>query len=318
MARLLFFILMTVFAGQLTLAADSVADLPAYDKNETVSGRLRSVGSDSMDELMKAWEKAFKEHHPKLRIFHQGKGSDTAIPLLLERRVEFGPMSRSFSDEEIVVFEERLGKTPLQIPVAIDAIAIYVHPDNPVAQSGLTTEQLRAVFGAGGAAKTWGDLGVNGALADQPIQRYSRNVVSGTRAVFQDKVLNGGEFGEIESMPSSKLVVAGVAIDPAGIGYSSLSYRTGDVAVAPVAAGGGAPIPPIKGDGVDDAYPLKRELYLMVNLDPNDRTADLKREFLRFVLSQDGQRIALEEGLFPVGATTAQKNLEAVISLSSL
>ncbi|MGE9295967.1 MAG: PstS family phosphate ABC transporter substrate-binding protein [Puniceicoccales bacterium] len=318
MPRLFISLIAFVFAYQSLLMADGVAELPVYSKEQTVSGRLRSVGSDSMDELMKTWELVFKMEHPELHLFHQGKGSDTAIPLLIEGRVEFGPMSRPLSGEELKSFEDKLGKAPLQIPVAVDAIAIYVHPGNPVAKQGLSIDQLKKIFMSGeGAAKTWGDVGVTGPLANQSINLYSRNVVSGTRAVFRKAVLDGADFGEVVPLPSSKEVVESVAADPLGIGYSSLTYNDGEVALVPVSKDvGGEPVSPLV-DGVPNRnYPLLRELFLVVNVVPGDPSGPVKREFIKFVLSREGQEIVSEHGLMPVAAADAQRKLKELAALS--
>ena len=143
-----------------TAAAD--ATLPNYERASGISGNLTSVGSDTLANLMTLWGEEFKKNYPNVNIQVQAAGSSTAPPALAEGTSNMGPMSRMMKDSEIQAFEERHGYRPTAVPVAIDALAVYVHKDNPI--KGLTIEQVDAIFsstrrcGTGADITRWGDL----------------------------------------------------------------------------------------------------------------------------------------------------------------
>ena len=125
--------------------ADTVdAKLPVYKKASGVSGNLSSVGSDTLANLMTLWAEEFKRLYPNVNIQIQAAGSSTAPPALTEGTANLGPMSRMMKDNEIQAFEQKHGYKPTAIPVAIDALAVHVHKDNPVKE--LTMEQVDAIF----------------------------------------------------------------------------------------------------------------------------------------------------------------------------
>lgn len=274
-------------------------------RRPVVTGRLRSVGSDSMDRIMEDWTKSFAEKNPGLRVSHESKGSSTAIPALLEGRADFGPMSRPLKKEEIDEFAERFGYAPTQVRVALDTIAIYLNPANPLAKTGLTLKQLDAIFSStrkrGGArVTTWGDLGLDGAWKDVPVRVYSRNGASGTYAFFREEVLLKGDFREdMTTLAGSAELVSAVASDKYAIGYSGIGYRTADVAVAPVASRKGEKYQePDEANAVSGAYPISRALYLTLNRRPDRPASELQKEFLRHVLGSEGREVVKREGYF--------------------
>ncbi len=129
------------------VVAEAPAKLdPRYAPRAALTGRLRSIGSDTMDLIVASWERVFTQYHTGLRIVHEGRGSSTATPALLEGQADFGPMSRAMQEPEVAKFRERFGYEPTQVRVAIDALGIYVHPSNPVSQTGLSLEQIDAIF----------------------------------------------------------------------------------------------------------------------------------------------------------------------------
>jgi len=155
--------------------AESKVDpaLAVYERASGVSGSISSVGSDTLANLMTLWTEEFKRHYPNVNIQVQAAGSSTAPPALTEGTANFGPMSREMKDKEIEDFEKKFGYKPIGIPVAIDALAVFAHKDNPI--QGLTMAQLDAVFsstracGYGEDVKTWGQLGIKGGLANSSI-----------------------------------------------------------------------------------------------------------------------------------------------------
>lgn len=288
-----------------------------YRPTSVLTGRLRSIGSDTMDLIVARWEEVFTQYHPGLRVVHEGRGSSTATPALVEGQSDFGPMSRALQPVEVGKFQERFGYAPTEIRVAIDALGLYVHPSNPVSQTGLTLEQVDAIFSAtrkrGGAERlsTWGQLGIGGAWASAPINAYGRNKASGTYGFFRDSALGKGEFGEwVVEQPGSGEVVAQVAADKFGIGYSGVGYKTPGVALAPLLkALGQDPVEPSEETALGGEYPLARPLFLVTNRDPAAAPTDLQREFLTFVLGPIGQEIVKREGYYPLPARQAADEL---------
>jgi phosphate transport system substrate-binding protein len=288
---------------------DAASSMIATYQAETVlSGRLRSVGSDTMDHVMQLWEKDFQHTHGNLRFFHEGKGSSTAIPALIEGQSDFGPMSRAVKDKEAAEFAARHGYPPTVFRVAVDALAVYLHPSNPLATSGLTFEQLDAIFsstrtrGHAEDITTWGQLRLTGEWANAPIQVYSRNSASGTYGFFKEHVLNKGDYKTTNrELVGSEAVVAAVAADKFAIGYSGIGYKTADVATAPLAVKAGERMFPAEGQYTySGQYPLARFLYLTINRAPGSTPSDLQREFLRYIYSHEGQDKVTEAGFFPL------------------
>lgn len=299
--------------------AAQLAGLRAYEAEETLSQRLTSTGSDTMDDLMAEWEEVFKRYHPNIRVSHSGQGSSTAIPALLDG-ADFGPMSREIRQSEINDFISRFGHPPVQLPVALDALAVYVNPNNPILEEGLTIAEIDAIFsstrnqGYADEVRTWGDLGLRGRYANQPIRVYGRNAASGTFAFFRENVLDGGDFRDsYTALASSEAVVEAVARDPFGIGYSGIGYKTDDVATVDVAEAGGRYVEANGENALSGNYPLARFLYLTINHDPrSDSVNVLHREFMRFVYSPEGQRIVLDNGYYPVNRIIADQALGAL------
>ncbi|MGF1452277.1 MAG: PstS family phosphate ABC transporter substrate-binding protein [Opitutales bacterium] len=299
--------------------AMQLAGLRPYEPETTLNGRLTSTGSDTMDDLMAEWEEKFKSYHPSIRVFHQGQGSSTAIPALLDN-ADFGPMSREVRPAEVQAFEDRFGYPPTQLPVALDALAVYVNPQNPILEEGLTLAEIDAIFSAdrnrGYPTKvtTWGDLGVSGRYANQPIRVYGRNQASGTYAFFQSNVLQKGNYREsYNALASSEAVVDAVSRDPYGIGYSGIGYKTDSVETVDVAVEGDNYIEANGENALERTYPLARFLYLTLNHDPNAAQPDpLTLEFMRFVYSPEGQRTVLENGYYPVNRIIADQAMAAL------
>jgi len=279
----------------------------SYYVQESLTGYLRSIGSDSMDEVIADWESELGRFHPNLRFRHEGKGSSTAIPALLEQRSDIGPMSRPVKAAEIASFEEKFGYAPTQLTVAIDSLAVYVHPDNPILQSGLSLEQLKNIFSQSEEPITrWGQLGLSGKWTNAPIRLHGRNPASGTYAFFKSTALSKQDYSDsLTEHPGSAEVVAAVAADPYAIGYSGIAYATPDVRVAALQSKQGDYVPANQQNAVSGAYPLSRGLYITLNVDPKSGPNALQKEFIRFAYSQEGQQIVAKVGYFPVSVEEA-------------
>ncbi len=292
--------------------------MPEYVKTSGVSGSLSSVGSDTLANLMTLWGEEFKRLYPNVSIQIQAAGSSTAPPALTEGTATLGPMSRQMKSEEIEAFESKHGYKPTAVPVAVDALALYVHKDNPIA--GLTLPQVDAMFSATRACgydqdiKTWGEVGVTGELATQVVQLFGRNSVSGTYGYFKESALCKGDFkNSVNEQPGSASVVQGVTKSLNGIGYSGSGYRTSGVRLLPLARKtGGEFVEPSAENALSGKYSLARYLYVYVNKNPNAPLAPLEGEFLRMVLSKTGQLVVVKDGYIPLPSKIVDKALGMV------
>ncbi|MGH7163850.1 MAG: PstS family phosphate ABC transporter substrate-binding protein [Planctomycetota bacterium] len=292
--------------------------LAKYTPVKGVSGNIKSIGSDSMNNLMTLWAEGFKTMYPNVQIEIEGKGSSTAPPALMEGTATFGPMSREMKDKEIDDFEKKYGYKPTAIPTSIDMLAVYVHKDNPL--TGLTLQQVDAIFSStrkGGLEKDivkWGDLGLTGDWANKPISLYGRNSASGTYGYFKEHALFKGDYkSSVKEQPGSSSVVQSVASDKYGIGFSGIGYKTADVRAVPLAADAKSGHVEAKVEhAYDDTYPLARFLFLYVNHKPGGELDPLRREFLRYALSQQGQLDVVKDGYFPITATVAGETLRTL------
>jgi phosphate transport system substrate-binding protein len=309
-------LLLAAAASAQAVQVDSA--IPDYTPVQGVSGSLKSVGSDSMNNEMTLWGEGFKAFYPDVKIEVEGKGSSTAPPALIAGTAHFGPMSREMKADEIDKFQKQYGYEPTALPTSIDMLAVYVHKDNPIA--GLTFPQIDAIFSKtrkGGFAtdiRTWGDLGLTGDWASKPISLYGRNSASGTYGFFKEHALSKGDFkDEVKEQPGSSSVVQAVASDRYGIGYSGIGYKTADVRALPVARDAGAAfVEALPENGYTGEYPLARFLYLYVNHKPGGQLDPVRREFVRFVFSRQGQQQVVKDGYLPVPAAVAGEALQQV------
>jgi len=291
------------------------AELPVYEKVSGVSGNVSSVGSDTLANLMTLWAEEFKRAYPNVNIQIQAAGSSTAPPALTEGTSNMGPMSRAMKSKEIAMFESKHGYKPTQIGVAIDALAVYVNKDNPI--NGLDIPQVDAIFsstrkcGAKEDIATWGAAGATGAVAEKSIQIYGRNSVSGTYGYFKKKALCKGDFkSSVNEQPGSASVVQSVTASLNGIGYSGIGYKTAGVkALAISKKAGGKQIEPTNENALNGTYPLARVLNVYVNKAPNKPVEPVVMEFMKLVLSKQGQEIVAKDGYIPVPADFAAKQL---------
>ena len=307
-----------VAAGVATASAVAAVDpsIPSYTKTTGVSGNLSSVGSDTLANLMTLWAEAYKREYPNVNIQIQAAGSSTAPPALTEGTANLGPMSRKMKDVELQAFEQKYGYKPTAIPVAVDALAVFVHKDNPI--KGLTMAQVDAIFSStrlcGGKSeiKTWGDVGVTGDLANKPIQLFGRNSVSGTYGYFKEEALCKGDFKpNVNEQPGSASVVQSISSSLNGIGYSGIGYKTASVkTVALAKKEGGAFVEDNEANALNGTYPLSRFLYVYVNKAPNKPLAPLEAEFIKLVLSQQGQQVVVKDGYIPLPAKVAEKAMK--------
>ena len=299
-----------VFAQQVTIESG----IAPYQRTSGVSGNINSIGSDTMNNLMALWGEAFRKMYPNARIQIEGKGSSTAPPALISGTAQFGPMSRPMRATEIDQFESKFGYKPTEIRTAFDALAVYVNKDNPLEK--LTMAQVDAVFSKGRrregkSAANWGDLGLTGDWASRPLSLYGRNSASGTYGFFKEHVLKNGDYkDQVKEQPGSASVVSGVTEDRFGIGYSGIGYRTSGVKVLALAETETGPFSSGSYEDVKSGkYPLARFLYVYINQAPGKPLDPLVKEYVKLILSREGQEVAIKDGYLPLPASILKEEL---------
>lgn len=315
----LFATLLLALIGTAGLRAESKISvdpaIAAYSTVSGVSGNLNSIGSDTLNNLMTLWAEGFQARYPNVNIQIEGKGSATAPPALIEGTAQLGPMSRAMKQEEIDAFEKKFGYKPTEIKVAIDALAVFAHKDNPI--KGLTMQQVDAIFSTtrksgGSDITTWDQVG----LADwtgRAISLYGRNSASGTYGFFKDHALAKGDFkNTVKEQPGSSAVVQGISADQYGIGYSGIGYITPGVKAVPLASEGDKYVEANYENCLSGDYPLGRFLFLYINKKPGTPVDTLTGEFIKFIVAKEGQEIVLKDGYYPVPAEAATETLGAL------
>lgn len=315
-----FLVLSTVILAATSSAQKVQLDpkLPPYVKTRNLTGNLNSIGSDTMNNLMTLWAEAFHKYHPAVRIQVEGKGSSTAPPALLASTAQLGPMSRPMKDSEVDAIVEKLGFEPTAVVGALDVLAVYVNRNNPL--KSLSLPEVDAIFsktrrlGFERDIRTWGQLGLSGDWARKPISLYGRNAASGTYGYFKNHALGGGDFkDEVKEQPGSASVVQGVSEDLFAMGYSGIGYATTGVkALALAAKPGEQAYEATYENCLQGKYPLARSLYIYVTKDPRKPWDPLVAEFLRFVLSRQGQEVVIKDGYLPLTASMVEEQLAAL------
>lgn len=291
--------------------------LQPYKKIPGVSGNLLSVGSDTLAGMTTLWVEEFKALYPNINAQVQASGSSTAPPALTEQTAQFGPMSRPMRLREVEAFERTHGYKPTALRVAIDAIGIFVHQDNPV--QGLNFPQLDAIFsatlrcGAEDFVSTWAQLGIDTEWAKRNFQLFGRNSVSGTYGYFKKHALCGGDFkSQVNEQPGSASVVQSVASTLSGIGYSGVGYRVAGVRLLPIAKQGNEFVYPSRENILTGDYPLSRYLYVYVNKHPSKALSPIEAEFIKFIYSAQGQALVEKDGYVSITEEFAKQELAKV------
>jgi len=294
-------------------AAELDKQYQPYKPVSGVSGTLKSMGSDSLNNLMTLWAEDFRKQYPSVQIEIEGKGSSTAPPALIAGTAQFGPMSRPMKGAEVDSFEQKYGYKPSAFRVAVDTLAVYVHKDNPV--TCISLAELDGIFsktrntGTSNIA-TWGDLGLTGQFKNQPISLFGRNSASGTYGYFKEAALAGGDYKDnVKEQPGSSAVVQGVGADKFAIGYSGIGYKTADVKVVQISGRDGKCVAPTQEKAYSGEYPITRFMYVYLNKSPSDSLPPLQQEFIKFILSRDGQDDTVKDGYYPLPFLIVKKDL---------
>ena len=306
-----------------------------YTNHNGLQGKLSIAGSDTMRPLISKLSAQFLSLHPGAQIAVEGTGSSAAIREFLlglsyQRRgdkvqsrgtagsnaVELLASSRQLTEEEQKGFEFNYGYRPLEVPIAMDAVAIYVHKNNPIQR--LTLAQIDGIFGKDhkrgqAAISNWSQVGLlDSSLAQQPIHLYGRDKRSGTREFFKHVALKDGDLVDtVVEQPGSASEIIAIAQDPLAVGYAGAGFNISDVRQVPIASqpDQSALLPSV--DTVTSGtYPLGRSLYLYVKKNPNDKLDPFVAEFLSFVNSRQGQETVARASFYPLTGAQVAKNLQ--------
>lgn len=265
---------------------------------------LQNKGSDTLVNVAQAWAEAYGQVRPEVAVAVTGGGSGTGFSALINGTVDIANASRAIRESEIEAAQAQ-GVEPVEYIVGYDALAVYLHSDNPISQ--FTFAQLTSIYGEGGPSDSWSDLGVTvpGCSSDE-IVRISRQNNSGTYAYFQQTVLGEIEFKlGSRDMHGSKDVVDLVESTACAIGYSGLAYTTDHVKMPCVSPEEGAPcVAPSMETAVDRSYPISRPLFMYTAGEPVGAT----KEYMDWILSDVGQCILVEKGYAPVREDLACSN----------
>lgn len=261
---------------------------------------IQNKGSDTLLNVAQAWAEAYAAVNPNVAVAVTGGGSGTGISAMINGTVDIANASRKMRDPEIEAARAN-GVEPIEFIVGYDALAVYVHEDNPVGT--LTLSQLKGIYGEGGALTRWSDLGVEvpGCASDE-IVLVSRQNNSGTYVYFREAVLGDDTEYKLGSrdMHGSKDVVDLVENTPCAIGYSGLAYATEHVAMPCIASDeGGDCVEPTIASAVDGSYPIARPLMMYTAGEPLGAVKD----YMDWILSTEGQCVIFERGYAPYTET---------------
>lgn len=263
-------------------------EVAAQGRGGGTAGTLTIKGSDTMVILAQSWAEQYMSSHPDAIIQVSGGGSGTGIAALINGTTDIATASRTIKEDERRTIAERRGGEAHETRAALDALAIYVHEDNPV--RSLTIEQLRRIYR--GEVERWSEVGG----PELPIILYSRENNSGTYAYFKEHVLDELDFAaEAQTLPGTAAVINAVSQDPGAIGYGGIGFGSG-VRTVPIAEGDGPPIAPTLANATSGAYPLARYLHLYSVGAPSGLAAD----FIAWVLSPEGQALVEDTGFYPL------------------
>jgi phosphate transport system substrate-binding protein len=291
----------------LTLAVLAAAALfiTGCDKNGASGGggkkggtALQNVGSDTMVNLAQAWAEAYQKVKPEVSVEVLGGGSGVGIAALINGTCDIANSSRSLEKEEAEKASAKYGgKHPTEHTVGFDALAIYVHPSNPITE--ISIEQLSEIYKEGGKVNKWSELGVTMPAGQDEIVRASRQSNSGTYHYFREAVVGKkSDFKQgSRDMNGSKEVVDLVSTTPSAIGFSGIGYRTDKVKVVKVSKKTGDPsVEPTIKTTLDKTYPIARPMFMYVSPTAKPEA----EEYIKWLLTEPGQKIVIESGYVPL------------------
>jgi phosphate transport system substrate-binding protein len=257
---------------------------------------IQNKGSDTLVNVAQAWAEAYPDVNPDVAVAVSGGGSGTGIAAMINGTVDIANASRKMKDKEMALAEEH-GQHPVEHVVGYDALAVFIHPNNPV--ESMSIEQLKDIYGRDPKVRKWSEMGVTVPGCEDEIVVVSRQNNSGTYAYFKETVL--GKKGKYRQgtldMHGSKDVADLVENTPCAIGYSGLAYATDHLKMVCIATetGGSCVAPSVK-TASDRSYPIARPLFMYTNGEPKGAV----KGYMDWILSDDGQCILSDKGYAPV------------------
>lgn len=261
---------------------------------------IQNKGSDTLLNVAQAWAEAYAGAHPDMSVAVTGGGSGTGISALINGTVDIANSSRQMKPEEIEAARAQ-GQEPVEFIVGHDALAVFLNPANPIDRISIAT--LKSIYGEGGTFESWSDLNVQmPECSSGEIVLVSRQNNSGTYAYFREAVLGEDDFKlGSRDLHGSKDVVELVSSTPCAIGYSGLAYATDHVKMPCIeSANGDACLAPSVERASDGSYPIARPLFMYTSGQPEGAV----KEYMDFIMSDEGQCIILEKGYAPIREVT--------------
>ncbi len=344
--RFIFYVVAAIVIAATAAVGQKLTDLPQYkpDYKAAMCETIRSWGSSDMAGLLKSWEEGFRKYQPGIQFFDTLKGTETAQAALYTNVADLGLMDREILMIERHVMLRRTHHLPFEITVATGsldvsnkspALAVFVHRDNPIAK--LTLKELDRIFGdqrtgawddkfrwhaelartAAENIRTWGQLGLTGEWAGKPIHVYGYPITiyspfPGPMLFFRAKTFGGGDMWNPDLMEFDKgeEITAALSKDRYGIAYTSLAFKTPLVKPLALAGNDRAYVDLTKGNVASLNYPLSRSVYIYIDRAPENPVDPKVKEFLRYILSREGQEaVARDGGYLPLTTAVVREQL---------
>jgi phosphate transport system substrate-binding protein len=282
------------------LAACGGKQQPPEESAGAAAATIQVKGSDTMVNVAQAWAEEYKTVAPNVDVEVSGGGSGVGIAALERGTIDIATASRNMKPEEVEQAKRNTGQEPKEFIVGFDALAVFVHKDNPI--ESISIQQLSDIFAEGGTITRWSQVGVS-MSGDDEIVRVSRQSSSGTYEFFREHVLGNKDFRlGSRDMNGSKEVVELIGNTRTAIGYSGMGYATPAVKMLPISQeSGDAPVQPTVANTLSKSYPLARSLQIYTLGEPQGEV----QRFIGWILSAGGQRLVEENGYVPVAAATA-------------
>ena len=291
-----------------------IESLEPYHPKGEIRGTAIISGSTTMQSMARSWSERFRKFHPEVVLTKGKDGTENALQEISENPGVIAGASRPLTEAELSALKSKNCKEPISVIVALDPLALYVHIDNPI--NSITPEQLEAIFRAPSKDKPhaakWGDLGVKGAWAEQPIRIHSRSDISGTTGFIKQWVAAGSELAKSAQVHETNHdVTKGVGSDPYGVALSGFGEANPKVRAVPLVLNGSA-VEATEANFLAGRYPFVRPLTLIIDKEATKTDGGLREGILRYVLSRDGQLEAIRAGFFPLDPAFIRKQLDGI------
>jgi phosphate transport system substrate-binding protein len=325
----------TMFAGSMLAQLPQhrdVSDVQQYKPQQHVSGTIRVYGNNYIPALMKRWQEGFQRFQPNVTFTTNLPGTEAAMAGITSGIADISFIGREGYRSEINGFKGRFGYEPLGIEISSGSfgtphktfsLEVFTHASNPL--KGLTMKQLQAIFGCAGPGgktiRTWGDLGITGAIASHPIHVYGYQFDTGMAGYFNRVVLHdagtwnaamkdfdNGHDVNGEVINAGVYILKALAADPDGIAFANLQYANADVKQIGLAEHEGGPFVLATPETIwDQSYPLHRFSTLYINRRPGAAVDPKVKEFIRYILSREGMQAVVDDGAYtPINEHVAE------------